>query len=108
MSAPIIGAIISLAVSAALVSGVQFAHDVAFFVAAALTVLSWVMFLPACLLSLDKKGEIIHGWAWKSPITVIYWGALVYSGHPYIFAASVIFFVTFISVYLGERSGVAK
>ena len=85
-STRIVGAAISLSLSALLLSGIQAAHDFAYYVCFCLNVLGWLCFWSV---SKPETAQHVVGRLWFSlPIQAIAIYALASTGHPKLAASS--------------------
>lgn len=83
------GAIVSLAVSAALVSGISVLHDTAFALAVFFNVVGWLGMLLVPNMSQEAIDAKPRPWI-KWPVAFAYWLALAYTGHAYLLASSLV------------------
>ncbi|KFE51104.1 hypothetical protein [Pseudomonas syringae] len=102
MKRTIITTLISLALSAALVSGMPDLHDFAFYVAVFVNVLGWF-----AVLSDSIKGDVasnLRKHAWMSAITsAIQLSAMIFSGHPVLAASYFLVSVAMVALAFGEK-----
>ena len=81
--------LVSLALSAALVSGIDVISTAASAFILIITVICYLLVPLIALYAKELAKKVDNGW-YKWPIAITQWAALLYAGHPYVFAASVV------------------
>lgn len=89
MKRSLILAVISLALSAALVSGIPDLSTFSFYVAAAFNVLAWIGLLAGAVKGEAARNIMRHAWI-SAITTTVGLAALILSGHPILAASSFI------------------
>jgi hypothetical protein len=101
MKSKIIAILISAAISAALLSGIDQLHLFAFYVSAVMNVLGWLVLVAG---GVKKAAEKTKKYWWMGiPTTALSLYALIFTSHPMLAASSFILSVIVIAVVHGNQ-----
>lgn len=102
MKRAIVATLLSIMLSAALLSGIQDLNQFAYYVAFVFNLLDWLILLTGSVKGSAACRMLEHSWL-KSISTFIRLGALIFSGHPILAASYCISTVLIVLVALGVK-----